>query len=91
MNRQECELYNDGKCTRTRYSRTCEVESVENLFEYEERVQQKSMLECCKAMSPYGNCLYTITDKDIEALKEGKWLALGEDEEYGNFIRYIKE
>lgn len=91
MNRQECNLYNNGKCERFGAYLPCEKSCIINLLGDEERLLQRDMSECCKTMSPHGNCLYLITESDIAALKEGKWLSLGDDEEYSNFIRYVKE
>ena len=91
MIRPECELYNNGKCERFGAYGSCEENCIENLEGEDEHLLQRDMSECCKTMSPHGNCLYLITEADITALKEGKWLSLGDDEEYSNFIRYVKE
>jgi len=91
MNKRECEFYNNGKCERFGEHGTCEDARIENLLGYEGHLLQRTMLECCKTMSPYGNGLYFITDADIAALKEGKWLSLADDDEYGNFIKYAEE
>ncbi len=91
MIRPECELYNNGKCERFGEYRSCEESCIENLEGEDERLLQRDMSECCKTMSPYGNGIYLITEADIAALREGKWLSLGDNEEYSNFIRYVKE
>jgi hypothetical protein len=91
MNRQECNLYNNGKCERFGAYGSCEDHCIENLEGDDERLLQRDVLECCKTMSPHGNSIYLITEADITALREGKWLSLGDDEEYSNFIRYVKE
>ena len=48
-------------------------------------------LKTLKELELYGDFAYTITDRHIEKLKQGKILILSPNDEYNCFIKYKKE
>lgn len=81
MEKQECDLFVNGKCKKYGNPVLCEQFGIS---EFDEEFTAIDMSEVCRKSSIYGNYYFLLTEKDIEALRAGK--VLSSVDEYGTFI-----
>lgn len=85
MEKQECDLFHDGECKKYFKPEKC-VQC--DIREFSEEFSVIDMSEVCRKCSLCGNFLFSITEEDIKAMRDGKVLSfVGE---YGIFIAMDK-
>ena len=86
MEKQECDQFVNGKCKKYGKPERCEQCDIR---EFDEEFTVIDMSEVCRKSSMCGNYYFLITEKDIEALRQGKVLC--SVDEYGIFIALERE
>ena len=85
---ENCDFYDNGRCKKSSTRRKCE-NCVSNETWFSSEFQKCNIDEVCRYSSIFGNRYYTITDEDIDDMRQGK--VLTSVDEYGTFIRLKKE
>ena len=82
----QCSLMNE-RCLCTKYGTGCKC-SPSEIDWFDEPMQVCEIDEACRKGSIFGNYYFTITEEQLEALKDGKVLYVVD--EYGMFIALEK-